>query len=65
MLCVDGSQFLQHMSLSKDRYLGPQLVLDVLVDGEDEQEDKEEAGAAKEVPDVVPGINSLYFLSRR
>ena len=49
------------MSLSKDRYLGPQLVLDVLVDGEDEQEDKEEAGAAKEVPDVVSKINSLYF----
>ena len=39
---------------SKDGYLGPQLVLDVLVDGEDEQEDKEEAGAAKKVPDVVP-----------
>ena len=67
MFCVDGSQFsilrgfLQHIYLSKDCYLGPQLVLDVLVDGEDEQEDKEEAGAAKEVPDVVSKINSLYF----
>ena len=43
---------------SKDCYLGPPPVLDVLVDIEDEQEDKEEARAAKEVPDVVPDINS-------
>ena len=46
----------KHKSLSKDCYFGPHPVLDVLVDIEDEQEDKEEAGAAKEVPNVVPDI---------
>ena len=47
-----------HKSLSEDCYLGPLRVLDVLVDGEDEEEDKEEASATKEVPDVMPDINS-------
>ena len=52
-------RFVQHSQISsKDCYLGPPPVLDVLVDIEDEQEDKEEARAAKEVPDVVPDINS-------
>ena len=50
--------FCCHKSLSEDCYLGPLRVLDVLVDGEDEEEDKEEAGATKEVPDVVPDINN-------
>ena len=45
-----------HKSLSENCYLGPLRVLDVLVDGEDEEEDKEEAGTTKEVPDVVPDI---------
>ena len=32
----------------------PSSVLDVLVDGEEEHEEEEDPGAAKEVPDVVP-----------
>ena len=48
----------------KHSYFGSLFVSDVLVDGEDEQEHKEEAGAAKEVPDVVPDINSLYFCQK-
>ena len=31
------------------------LVLDVVINGDDEHEDKEDASPAQEVPDVVPG----------
>ena len=41
----------------KDSNLVPLFVSDVFVDGEDEHEHKEEAGTAKDVPDVVPVIN--------
>ena len=43
---------------SKDSNLVPLLVSDVFVDGEDEHEHEEDANAAKDVPDVVPVINS-------
>ena len=42
----------------KDSDLVPLLVSDVFVDGEDEHEHEEDANAAKDVPDVVPVINS-------
>ena len=42
----------------KDSNLVPLLVSDVFVDGEDEHEHKEEAGTTKDVPDVMPVINS-------
>ena len=42
----------------KDGNLVPLLVSDVFVDGEDEHESKEEAGASQDVPDVVSGTRS-------
>ena len=52
---------------SKDSNHVPWLVSDVFVDCEDEHEHEEEAGAAEEVPDVVPGIDdwSVFFLDKK
>ena len=42
-----------HVLLKNRDFVSP-FVSDVLVDGEDEHEDEEEARAAKEVPEVMP-----------
>ena len=44
--------------LSKDSNHVPWRISDVFIDSEDEHEDEEEACASKEVPDVMPDINS-------
>ena len=42
----------------KHSYFGSLFVSDVLVDGEDEHESKEEAGASQDVPDVMSDVNN-------
>ena len=46
--------------LLKNGYFGSLFVSDVLVDGEDEHEDEEEASAAKEVPEVMSEVKSNH-----
>ena len=47
--------------LLKNSNLAPVFVSDVLVDGEDEHEDEEEASTAEEVPEVVSEVRNLYL----
>ena len=46
--------------LLKNSNLASVFVSDVLVDGEDEHEDEEEASTAEEVPEVVSEVRNLY-----
>ena len=46
--------------LLKNSNLASVFVSDVLVDGEDEHEDEEEASTAEEVPEVVSEVGNLY-----
>ena len=47
--------------LLKNSNLASVFVSDVLVDGEDEHEDEEEASTAEEVPEVVSEVRNLYL----
>ena len=47
--------------LLKNSNLASVFVSDVLVDGEDEHEDEEEASTAKKVPEVVSEVRNLYI----
>ena len=44
----------------KHSYFGSLFVSDVLVDGEDEHEDEEEASTAREVPEVMSEVKSNH-----
>ena len=46
--------------LLKNGYFGSLFVSDVLVDGENEHENEEEASAAKEVPEVMSEVKSNH-----
>ena len=48
--------------LLKNSNLASVFVSDVLVDGEDEHEDEEEASAAREVPEVMAEVKVLIFI---
>ena len=58
--CSKDHQFESSSSL-KHSYFGSLFVSDVLVDGEDEHEDEEEASTAKKVPEVVSEVRNLYI----
>ena len=60
---ISFSFFLTRTSFLKDWNLVPCLVLDVFVNGEDEHEHEEESSPAKEVPNVMPDINTAGKLS--
>ena len=59
--CSKDHQFESSSSL-KHSYFGSLFVSDVLVDGEDEHEDEEEASAAREVPEVMAEVKVLIFI---
>ena len=46
--------------LLKNSYFVSLFVSDVLVDGEDEHEDEEEASTAREVPEVMSEVKSNH-----